>query len=284
MKASKTQKGFKYLGKDVSGLDVFKEAKYKDLLRVSIERKLFPQKDFLNVDYSKTKLFNKILDLTKQDHVWMKPVNIKKTPFPKTFGGDKSMEKLIKKISKTSTGTKDFNKIINKLDDIGSKPLMKVQSKYFGTGQYEQSFGGLSPTQQQSLQQQLKLAPQTTQIKAFEIKNLIKIKNFDISLSKIGQLSSLASMSVLKSDIELKSSLKMSNLLKIRVAEDVIVKTTQIPALKSSPALKSQLKSLLDIGSITTGISPPSTSYKPPKIPSFRPPIPKPFVFLFPSA
>jgi len=169
-KASKTQKGFEYLGKDASGFDIFKEAKYKDLLRGSVETKIFPRDNIINVDYSKTKLFSKVLDLSKKN-AYAKPINIKKTTLSKTFGNfgnDKSMDKLIKEISKTSTGsgsssasTKNFNKIIDKLDDIGSRVNTKPQSKYFGTGQYEQSIGGLSPQQiqTQTLQQQLNLHP-----------------------------------------------------------------------------------------------------------------------------
>jgi len=287
-KASKSQKGFEYLGKDAGGLDVFKEAKYKDLLRGSVETKLFPRDNIINIDYSKTKLLKQVIDLSKKN-TYIKPINIKKTPFSKTFGNDKSMEKLIKEISKTKTGsssTKDFNKIIDKLDDIGSPIKLKAQSKYYGTGQYEQSFGGLSPTQQQTLQQQLKFAPSTANIKTFSIKDLIKIKNLDITLSKVGQLSAVSSMSALKSNIKLKSNLKVADLLKTNIKEDmdIMVKTAQLPALKTSPALKSQLKTLLELEPVTTGISPPSTSFKPPKIPTYRPPTPKPLILLFPKA
>ncbi|RLF57462.1 MAG: hypothetical protein DRN27_07725 [Thermoplasmata archaeon] len=279
-KASKTQKGFEYVGKDVSGLDIFKEVKYKDLLRGSVETKLFPSDNIINVDFSKTKLFSKVIDLSKKN-TYIKPINIKKTPFSKTFGGDHSIEKVIKKLSQ-NTATKDVSKVIDKLDDIGSPT--KIQSKFYGSGKYEQSFGGLSPTQQQTLQQQLKIAPTPTQIKPFHVKDLIKVKNLDLTLSKVGQLSSIASMSELKSKIKLKSDLKVANQLKIKIAEDVMVKTAQLPALKSSPTLKSQLKTLLQLEPVMTGISPPTPSFKPPKIPSFRPPTPTPIVVLFPSA
>ena len=265
----------------MSGLDVFKKGKYKDILRGSVETKLFPRDNIINVDFSKTKLYQKILDLDKGKNVWSKPVNIKKTPFSKTFGSgsDKALNDVIKKLSQ-NTASKDVSKIINKINNIGSGSGAKAQSKFYGAGQYEQSFGGPTQTQQHTLQQQLKVVASPTHIKAFQVKDLVKIKDLDLSLSKIGQMSAIASASALKSKIKLKSDLKIAQDFKIDIKVDNAIKVAQLPALKTSTALKSELKSLL--ADPTFAPVHPIVTPKYPSTPTYTPKSPIPLIVLFP--
>lgn len=282
-KTSKAKTGLEYLGKDLSGLKVLKESKYKDIFTGSIETKIFPRDNILNVDFSKTKLYQQIINIDQGKNVWVKPLNIKKTPFAKTFGigSDKAFNEVVKKLSQ-NTATKDVSKIINKINKIGSGSPIKTKSKFYGTGQYEQSFGGLTPTQQKSLQQQLKAVLSPTPIKAFKVNDLINIKSLDLSLSKVGQLSSSASASALRSKIKLKSDLRIAQDFKINLKVDNAFKIAQLSQLKTSQASASKLKSLLADPLIS--FIPPSTPTLPriAKIPTFSAPTPIPLVVLFP--
>ena len=277
-KSTDLQKGWEY--KKVGDLDVFKEAQFRDIYSVSLERNLFPRDNILRIDAGKTKLIDQIIDL--RDKGFKKYAGGKKTPFSKTFSDQ--IDDVAFGSGKTTVPTKqsDVQKIINKLDDIGSTPSPK-QSQYYGTGMYERSdvYGGFTPTQMRELGlQQLKSVPVPNQIKAINLKDLIKVKIDTLSGLQVGQLTAIKTATGLKSDFKLKSDLKASNQLKSLLKEDLQVKVAQQPALKTSTALKSQLKSLLDIGSVSPSLRSPTIT-RPPRIPDIKPPIPKPFVIPF---
>jgi len=245
-KATKTLKGYEYVGKDVSGADIFKEAKYKDIYSISASKKILPI-DKIVVDASKTKLINKIIDLQNK--------NLGKT----YFGGEKTP------LSTTFAKKTDVSKIVDKLDDVGVK------------------YYGVSKQTQAQLQQQLKVAVSPTPLKVFKLKDVIKIKQLDtLAGMEITQLTAIKTLTGLKSDAKLKTELKARNDLKtlLKASVGLKVKTAQIPALKSSSALKSQLKTLLDVSPITISLKTITTT-RPPIIPKITPLIKPPIVFPF---
>lgn len=272
-KASDLRKGFEY--QKVGGVDVYTEAQYKDLFTVGFERNIFPRDNILRVDASQTQLINKIVDLRAQQGV-IKPANIKKTPFSKTFGID-NIDKFDDVAFTGGSGkASDYKKVIDKLDTFGSKVSTPARSEYYGTGLYERT----DAVTTRNLQQQLKGVVAPEQIRVASIKNLIQIKEINaLAGLNVGNLASIKTATGLKTDIKFKSSLDVKDNIKVDLAEDLAIKSAQDFALKTSPALKSQLKSLLDLGS---GVSatPPAQSFRPPKIPNIQPPSIKPPVIL----
>ena len=297
------QKGFEYLGKQ-SGVDVWKaDAKYKDLWSVSKQDALKiklskTSKNYgLDIDYNparqitikNAKLYKQIIDLDKGKNVWVKPTNIKKTPFAKTFGSDPTDDLFsFSKETKTSDAVK---KVMDKIDDISGgsgassqiKHQIKEQSKYFGTGQYEQSFGGaLSPKELLQNQNLLKSPLNAQAIKVGSgIKGAILMKELELgNVLAVGNVASLTSGLGLKNAPQLKVNLKANNQLKELLRTDALVKTAQVPAIKTSTALKSQLKSILDLDLGSPLANNPV--FKTPSIPKIRQPtIPNPFVIPF---
>jgi len=151
---------------------------------------------------------------------------------------------------------------IEKVNDVSP------QSKYYGTGQYEQSVGGLSPKEILQNQYMLKSPIVAPNLKIANIKNIIHQQDIALLTGlKVGTLTALGLKSGLKTDQALKSTLKTDNLLKIDIKTSSALKTDQLPALKTSPALKSQLKSLLK-----TDFSPISLKSPTIRAPTFRPP------------
>ncbi len=272
-KVSKQLKGYEYLGKDVSGLDIFKQAKYKDIYSFSATQKLFPA-DKIVIQASKTKLINKILDLTKKKYGY-RPTGVKKTPFDIT-------DDIIEKIKPTKYS--DISKLVDKLDDIGIKgsPTAKA-SKYYGTGQYEQTLGGLDAQTSKLLQQQLRVAVNPAPLKMFKLKDLIKVKQFDVLAGQsIAQLTAIKTATEIKATSKLKSDLKARNDLKKLLRGDVRVKVkvAQLPALKTSPALKSQLRSILALQPIMPSLT-RTPILKTPTIPKITPPARTPITLPF---
>jgi len=281
-KATDLKKGFEVIkGQD---LTILKPAQYRDLYGVSFSKNLFPRDNILRIDTSQTKLINKIIDLRGTQG--QKFTGGKKTPFSKTFGSDKDLVlEILEKPKATPKGspTSNVNKIIDKIDDFSTTPS---QSKYYGTGMYERTdvMGGLSPTQTQSLQQQLKAVSFPDQAKVMNIKNLIKIKQLDTFAGlEVGQLSALKVATGLKTDLQLKSELKTDLQLKNLLKQDMALKSDlkTDTALKTDTVLKSQLKSLLDLSTPSPPVLRSTPTFRPPRIPNLRPPIPKPFVIPF---
>jgi len=101
---------------------------------------------------------------------------------------------------------------------------------------------------------------------------------------KVGTLTALKTSTMLKTKTYLKQDLKLKQNIKVLLKENVLIKTQAIPLVKTSTLLKTQLKTLLQLEPVTTGISLPKTSFRPPKIPTFKPTTPKPIVVLFPKA
>jgi len=141
---------------------------------------------------------------------------------------------------------------MDKIDDISGgsgassqiKHQIKEQSKYFGTGQYEQSIGGLSPQQiqTQTLQQQLKLAPAPTQIKAFDIRsleNLVKIKHLDALVGlKVGTLTALKTSTMLKTKTHLKQNLLLKQNVQVLLKRECVDQDTNNPHVENNYFIK----------------------------------------------
>jgi len=295
---SRDYKGFEYLGRQ-NNMDVWKEnQKIKDIVSFSkrdpLDLKIAKTRTAYNIDIMNnpatkiharnTQLYKKIIDLDKGKNVWQKPANIKKTPFSFTFG-DKIDD--VAGITK-KTGSSTVNKIIAKIDKIDDfsrsgniQQQIKQQSKYYGTGQYEQSSGYTSLSPQEILKNSdlLKTTMPTPQIKINELKYLIGAKDMKYftgvkvaSLMDVGV--GIGIKSVIKNDFQLKSNLKLDSLIKTDLKIDSLIKTAQLPAIKTSPALKSQLKSVLDLdlGGLPIGTTP---TFKTPKFNPPKTPVPK---------
>jgi len=279
-KTSELKKGYEVI--DTGKIKVFKSAQYKDVEALLIKSPLkikLSQKELLfdfnskviKIETTNTQLIKKIVDISKKSYIVPKGV-VRRTPFAKTFGYDKKTTDLINQINK-KVSTKNVQKVIKEINNIGSQTSAQV-SKYYGTGQYERTVGGLDL--QQGLRSSLALPDQ----KLFVLKDIINIKKIDALVGlKVGQLSAIG-VSALKPDIKLKQDLKLDIDLKTIMKEDLGLKTGQVPALKTSSALKSQLKSLLGVETsvgLTSLLIP-----KIPKMPIIRDPvIPKPFVVPF---
>jgi len=204
--------------------------------------------------------------------------SIPKSPFAKTYGANQvdDIVREIKKItgtgSKTTTSSsnvKAIKNIIDKSDDLFSSS--PKQSKFYGTGLYEKSSGGMMP-QQQILQSTdisaLKGVTTPSFTDATIMKDILNVGTTTTTGIKTASLFAVGSQ--LKFDNALKMDLKMNLKMDQALKEDVIFKdkTVQI----TSPVLKTSLKNLLKtdslFGGVTTGLSTPS--YKP------TPPTPKP--------
>jgi len=294
---SRDYKGFEYLGRQ-NGIDVWKEnQKIKDIWAVSkkdpLSLKIAKTRTAYNIEIMNnpatkitarnTQLYKKIIDLDKGKNVWVKPANIKKTPF-------NYMDKIddVAGISK-DTGSSTVNKIIAKIDKIDDfsrsgniQQQIKQQSKYYGSGQYEKSYTSLSPQEILKNSDLLKTTMPTPQIKINELKYLIGAKEMKYftgvkvaSLMNVGV--GVGLKSVIKNDFKLKSNLKLDSLIKTDLKIDSLIKTAQLPAMKTSPALKSQLKSVLDLdlGGSPIGSNPvfKTPSFTPPKSPAPKIPL-----------
>ena len=282
VKASDFKKGFD-VTKTTDGT-VYTPTKYKDLFGVSLERNIFPKDNIIKIGASKTHLLNKIIDLSNKGFV--KPTGLKKTPFSKTFGSTTFKETNIVNIHSKPSVVQDINKVINKLEKTSFTPSL-AQSKFYGTGQYERSSGGLLP-QSQGLDL-LKLPPPLPKVNVNTgIKDLIFIKqanNLGLNLGLgLGTASTLKPKTALKPKTMLKSDLKLNNLLKdiLKTKVDVGLKTNlkfkQSPALTTKQILTPQLTS----PSLSVGLG--SFMVTPPKIPTFKiPKTPVPAVIFFPN-
>ena len=250
-KSSKLYQGYE----PTADTGIYKQVKIKNLINQEVTS--VKPYDYLKTvgKPSHTVLIDDIIDFQKKANVWQKPANIKKTPFSKTFGYGKK-EDIIFDIGKPSS---DLLRVINKLDDValrsGGGTNTQAMSKYYGTGTYEQSFGGLSPAQSQNLQAQLKTALAPPVIKIAKLDSILKLKPLsDVGLGvKLSSLIALKTATTQRSSLKLKSDLKVENLVKNAIKSASVVKTAQLPAQKTSPALKSQLKTIL---AIDTAISP----------------------------
>lgn len=295
-KASKTYEGLAPLKLDKS-YQLYKKVSYKNLEVTS--RKLLEGRGYygrtgrFNVDIdavpqavkkSETILIDKIVDLQKGSG-WIKPAQIKKTPFSKTFGSD--IDDIVQKITKRSPPATDINKVASKIEtDFGVvKPFDTgfKESQYSGMGLYEQSFAQGSPAQtqiqRQLYQQQLKFAPAIKDIGAIKIKDMINIKKLDyLGQLKMGTIGATIGLkTLLKSNMELKENLIIENLIKQNLKYDMGVKSGQIIQVKTSPMLKSEIKTILSPTPIMPSLKVP-TGFKQPKPPIRKPPIPKPII------
>lgn len=236
------------------------DLKYKDIVGVSVGKKVLPSDKIIRVDVSRTKLIDKIIDLTKKEYTILP--SVKKTPFAKTFADKKTADLVVKIRGKAKPIP--TQQIVDKLDDVGSRSL-KTASKYWGTGQYERT----------EMMGSLKSAVMPDHIKTFTLKDLIKVKQVGTAGLKVGQLSVIGLTTGLKVDTKLKADLKMDSKLKSLLRADVKVKTVQVPTLKSSSALKTQVKSLLGLETISPTLTTPAFTpiIQLPPIPTYTPPV-----------
>lgn len=186
----------------------------------------------------------------------------------KIYGTGKPLPKLkfLKRIAKPSV-------IINQVDDIAIKSAGGQVSKYYGTGQYERTTGGISPQELKGLDfPQIKIPD--VRLKS-QIKGIVKLDNF-LKLN-VASLVGIKSLTDLKTRTDLKSDLKLKIGLKNILKTDLVLKTKQRAALKQAPALKTLLKTKLNIQQVSLSFLSPSIAI--PKIPAITPPIfrPKPF-------
>lgn len=252
---SKTYKEFGVVGKD-KGLTVLKPSTpFKELQTISATRQTFPSSKTINVGYQDTRLYKKIVDISKKS-AFIKPTT-------KPFNVNKDVNKAITDIVGKTQSKSNLKYLINKLDDVGV-------------------IGKTQTTKQ--LQTQLMSTTPPPAIKVTPLKNLIKVKGLSKLIGlQTGQLASTTALG-LKSDLKLKTSLKVDTALKNLLKEDTVLKIKQIPALKSSTALKSQLKSILDLELVSPIATPsPTTTYRPPRIPQITPLKPIPFAIMFPT-
>jgi hypothetical protein len=225
-------------------------------------------------------LNDKIQDLRLKGN-FVKPANVKKTPFSKTFGASDDVALGSGKTT-IPKKTSDVQKIVDKLDDIRSTPTPR-QSEYYGTGMYERTdVMGLSPKETVGLQNQLKASVTPPDLRVMQVKDAIKVKIDTGVMTGVKSASALALGVGVKSDLKLKTDLKLNTQIKAMVKEDVAVKQAGEVAVKTSPALKTQLKSLLQLDTTAPPVATPSTSFTP-NLTMPSPPIPKPFIFWLPS-
>jgi len=172
-------------------------AKFKDIKSVTQSQKIFPFDKTSTFAKADTRLYQKIIDMRKPSG---KIYNIggKKTPLSYSFVDDMAdkiddIATKTTKIGKTKAVSSDLTKVIDKLDDFSARNTGVKISKYRGTGQYEQSFGGFD--MKTVTQNQLKFDITPQQIKTFKLKDIIKVKHLThspkIKFLQLGQLAVL---------------------------------------------------------------------------------------------
>lgn len=129
-KGTELKKGYEpiKIGKD---LKYYREVEYKDIGSISFTRKLLPSENIIRIDARRSKLIQEIIDLTK-DQYKIYPTGIKKTPFAKTFGTERTQEikAVIKDIGIKDKGSGQITKqVSNILKDAVSPPKISVKSE-----------------------------------------------------------------------------------------------------------------------------------------------------------
>lgn len=255
--------------------EVISKINFRDLTRISVEGKLFPKVSKVKIVRSDTKLIEQIIDLRSPKG--LTPAKIKKTPFSVTFGKDNLVDDILKKINKPIKAPRQvssINQVINKLDDVGAR----AESQFAGKGQFELTSGGLSPqalSPQAQLQTQLFTAPQPPALKGIVgLKDLILLKDVKVAQLSLATLTGIKTATAIKTDFKFKTDFKVGVDVKALLKDDLGIKVAQLPALKTTPALKTQLKTILDLD-LGAGItSPPTPTFRPPKIPIIDTPLP----------
>ena len=206
----------------------------------------------------------------------LSPAKITKTPLSKTFGAKEEIRKLL---SQKTPSAKNVDKVIQKLEQ-GSIP--RATSKYYGTGQYERSIGGLLPQDVGVQGQYLKDLPIPNVQKQLNIKDLILIKQNDALLSNlgVGALTGIQSKSSLKENQLLKTNLKLDIGLKEIVKSKLDLGLKQEAGLKQSTALKTDLALRSQLKALTNQVNLKTPIINIPQIkpPTFRPPTIPPFL------
>jgi len=311
-KASKTQKGFEYLGKQ-NGIEAWdSKTLFKDMIGVSKDnafslkitnaRGKAPYKIDINLDPTKAKpqisnqrLYQKIIDLDKGKNVWVKPTNIKKTPFSTTFGKTDKVDDVARVIYKQPKSSNVVKEIMAKIDKVDDFSGTASQSKYYGkSGGFnfgDENYGALmhdqltlqaTPhlTQQQVLQNQHLLKTISDPQLKVGVMNKLAFKNdFKVlNLIKMDTLTATVGLkSLMKNDLMLKNNVKLDVLLKNNLKYDQLTQVKTVTAIKTAPLLKTQLKGMLDFDVGVPSLADPV--FKQPKIPKIDyTPLPKPFV------
>lgn len=249
-KSSASYKGLEPKGK-IGGFDIYKESTFKDIYGGGIERRLFPQSKYLNVDFTKSKLFDDILDLRASKGV--KKANIKKTPLSKTFSED--VVKEIQKLQKPTQAKNsiNINKVINK---ITKQSNLQPQGQYYGTGQYEKTDGsGILNIDQ------LKSPATIPAVKLMNIRNILPKQNFNYGLgSGVAAASSVQLKTLLRNDINVKTNLKLNNNLKTYLKNEIKQEVEQKQEPKLTTSLKNNIKTILETSTVNPIIQTPIQS------------------------
>ena len=205
---------------------------------------------------------------------WVKPANIKKTPFTFTFektGDTNQLKKLIKEIAiDNQVAVTTPTNIEKEFFSSGQSP----QSQYYGMGLYERtSDAGLFNIGNVQGGQALKFmnAPQIQTPPMFN-QGAIPTLKLDTLLS--GELLSVGVLSSLKSNMKMDNMLKMDLKFDLGLKQELGLKNEikQMTSLKQTSAQKSALKSILTTSPVVSNaFTVPNIMETPPITP--RPPI-----------
>lgn len=254
-KASDLKKAYEIIGRE-SGVSVYKDVQYKELYGLSVNRDIFPSSKILKIDASKTLLIDDVIDLTTKGK-YVRPFGVKKTPFSKTFGDQASVNKVVDKLTGSSKSI-DVQKVVDKIDKVGGGriPPSKV-SEFYGTGQYEKTFGvGATPDLQ--TQQFLKSTITAEPVKSTILKDIINVKLVGAIRTDLATLTAVKVASDTKQDLlapALKSALDINAVLKGDLMIKSALKVGQTPTQAQITAQRTAQRSILDVG--TFGVSTP---------------------------
>ena len=279
-------------GRDIKLL-ISKEYRYQNLKEVFRQRQIVPKQLRELYGGQKTKLIKTKKDPFFIDERELTGIRARETFTPtkpakvKTIAemSNKELKEMIRDLQKIYGTGKPLPKlklpkrivkpsvIIDQVDDAAISTSRDQVSKYYGTGQYERTAGGISPQELKGLDfPQVKTPDINLQTQIREISKLDKLLKVNVaSLVGIRSLTGLKTKTDLKSDLKLKTDLK--NILKT----DLVLKTKQEAALKQAPSLKTLLKTRLDVQQVSLSLLTPAITI--PKIPVITPPTftPKPF-------
>jgi hypothetical protein len=164
-------------------------------------------------------------------------------------------------------------------DNVGRYTLQNKIMKMDQTWRVDQ----LAPQQVFKNQNLLKLDVQVPIIKVNVLKDVLTKQNLNYLINtKVGLYSTINAGTILKQNVLLKQEFKVNQSMKMLMKQDYILNynVKQPIILKTQPALKSQLKTILDLSPTLQPIS-ANPVYRPPKIPTFDLPIPKPIILPF---
>jgi len=287
-KAGDVKKGQVIVGgsKDLKIL-LTKEYRYQNLKEVFRQQQTVPKKLRELYGGQKSKLIKTQKDPFTIDERELTGIKASKFEVPKPSAKIKPIEEMSSKELKNLI--RDLQKVYGKgkvpkvkiptradkpvvtfdyVDDAASKSAREQVSKYYGTGQYERTGGGISPQEMKGLD-----LTQTRSVQNIDLKLIKHIKDIQgknvLSLGVTTQLLNLKAAQGLTEKQIQKKDLKMAATLKNLIKEDYVLKQKQTPALKQAPSLKVQLKAKLEAKAPSPSLLTPTIII--PKIPTVTP-------------